>query len=99
MHPHALIINISRGGIINEAAIVSALRRGAIAGYAGDVFENEPAEGAKDSPLLAPDVRDLNITVSPHAAWFGERTRRNNISILKSNVETFVAGHIQNRVV
>lgn len=99
MNPHAVIVNISRGGIINEAAAVAALREGLIAGYATDVFEVEPAEGAKDSPLLAPEARDLNLTVTPHVAWFGERTRSNLVKMLKENIESFIAGSPQNEVV
>ena len=99
MNPHAVIINISRGGIVDETAIIEALRTGQIAGYATDVFETEPAEGAKDSPLLAPEARDLNLTLSPHLAWFGERTRTNLIKMLKDNIELFIAGTPQNLVV
>jgi glycerate dehydrogenase len=99
MNPHTVVINISRGGIVDEAAVVDALRDGQIAGYATDVFEVEPAEGAKDSPLLAPDARALNLTLTPHVAWFGERTRSNLVRMLKSNVEQFIAGNPQNIVV
>ncbi|KIW01845.1 uncharacterized protein PV09_06694 [Verruconis gallopava] len=98
MNPHAVIVNIARGGIVDESAIVTALKEGLIAGYATDVFEIEPAEGAKDSPLLAPDVQSLNLTFSPHAAWFGERTRHNLITMLKANIEAFIAGTPQNVV-
>jgi lactate dehydrogenase-like 2-hydroxyacid dehydrogenase len=99
MNPHTVIVNISRGGIVDEKAIVAALKKGMIAGYATDVFEVEPAEGAQDSPLLAPDVKDLNLTFSPHVAWFGERTRQNLIRMLKENIEMFIAGTPQNLVV
>jgi lactate dehydrogenase-like 2-hydroxyacid dehydrogenase len=99
MNPHAVIINISRGGIVDEYAIMAALRKGMIAGYATDVFEVEPAEGAKDSPLLAPDARDLNLTLTPHVAWFGDVTRQNLMKILKENVEMFMAGVPHNVVV
>lgn len=98
MNPHAVIINVSRGGIIDEHAIVAALREGQIAGYATDVFEIEPAEGAKDSPLLASSARDLNITLSPHVAWFGEKTRSNLVQMLQDNIELYIAGTPQNVV-
>ena len=99
MNPHAVIVNISRGGIVDETAIVEALQSGQIAGYATDVFQVEPAEGAKDSPLLAPEARDLNLTLSPHVAWFGEKTRANLVKMLKENVELYIAGSPQNLVV
>jgi glycerate dehydrogenase len=98
MNPHAVIINVSRGGIIDEQAIVTALREGQIAGYATDVFEVEPAEGAKDSPLLASEAKDLNITLSPHVAWFGEKTKSNLVKMLKENIELYIAGTPQNVV-
>jgi glycerate dehydrogenase len=98
MHPHTVIVNISRGGIVDENAILSALQHGQIAGYATDVFEVEPAEGAKDSPLLSPQAKDLNLTLTPHVAWFGERTRQNLSGMLKDNIEKFIAGTPQNIV-
>jgi glycerate dehydrogenase len=98
MNPHAVIVNISRGGIIDETAMVAALRGGSVAGYATDVFESEPAEGAKDSPLLAPEAQDLNLTLTPHVAWFGERTRSNLVKMLQNNIELFIAGTPQNLI-
>ena len=54
MRPEALIINVARGGIVNEAALAKALREGWIAGAATDVLETEPA-GLGTSPLI-PDI-------------------------------------------
>jgi glycerate dehydrogenase len=99
MDTQAVIVNISRGGIVDENAVIAALRNGTIAGYATDVFEVEPAEGAKDSPLLAPDAKDLNLTLTPHVAWFGERTRQSLRKMLKENIEMFMMGTPQNVVV
>lgn len=56
MRPDALIINVARGGIVNEAALATALREGWIAGAATDVLETEPA-GPGTSPLI-PDVKN-----------------------------------------
>ena len=98
MQPLSVVINISRGGIVDEAAMVNALQKGSIAGYATDVFAIEPAEGPADSPLLAKDTRGLNITLSPHVAWFGDRTRRNLVQMLRQNVEMYMAGTPQNVV-
>jgi glycerate dehydrogenase len=96
MNRQVVIVNISRGGIVNEAAVVAALKNGTIAGYATDVFAVEPAEGGKDSPLLGEDARGVNLTLSPHVAWFGERTRRNLVEMLQQNVEMYMAGIPQN---
>lgn len=93
MHPYAVIINIARGGIVDEAAIVQALKEKRIAGYATDVFEVEPVEGPGDTPLLADDAKDLNITMTPHLAWFAKRTIKNLGDILKETVESWANGN------
>lgn len=62
MKPSAILINTSRGGTIDEAALVDALRGRRIWGAGLDVFEREPA--ARDNPLFALD----NVVVSPHVA-------------------------------
>ena len=62
MKKSALLINCSRGGIINEADLVEALKKGTIAGAGTDVFINEPPQ--TDDPLL----NCPNLIVSPHSA-------------------------------
>jgi len=99
MSPYAVLINIARGGIVNEAAVVQALKDGQIAGYATDVFEKEPAEGPEDSPLLSEEAKELNITLSPHLAWFAQRTMKNLGQILKDTVEAWVEGKELNVIV
>ncbi|KAF2428279.1 glycerate dehydrogenase [Tothia fuscella] len=95
MSPHAVLINVSRGLIVNENALLTALKEGQIAGAATDVFDVEPVGGAKDSVLLGSEARDLNLTLTPHVAWFGERTKDNLRRILKGNVEGFINGNRQ----
>ena len=62
MKKTALVINCSRGGIVNEEALCEALRAGTIAGAGTDVFCNEPPK--PDDPLL----NTPNLIVSPHSA-------------------------------
>jgi D-3-phosphoglycerate dehydrogenase len=67
MKPTAYFINVARGPIVDEAALIDALRRRTIAGAALDVFEQEPVDPA--NPLLTMD----NVIVTPHAlCWTDE---------------------------
>jgi D-3-phosphoglycerate dehydrogenase / 2-oxoglutarate reductase len=68
MKKNAYLINVSRGGIINEAALYEALVNKEIAGAACDVFSPEPVK--KDSPLLALK----NFLATPHIAWYSEES-------------------------
>jgi lactate dehydrogenase-like 2-hydroxyacid dehydrogenase len=99
MSPYAVLINIARGGIVNEAAVVQALKDDKIAGYATDVFEKEPAQGPEDTPLMSEEAKELNITLSPHLAWFAARTLKNLGGILKDTIEAWVEGKELNVVV
>jgi lactate dehydrogenase-like 2-hydroxyacid dehydrogenase len=99
MSPYAVLVNIARGGIVDEAAVVQALKQDKIAGYATDVFEKEPAEGPEDTPLMSDEAKDLNITLSPHLAWFAARTLKNLGGILKNTIEAWVEGKELNVVV
>ena len=67
MKPSAYFINVSRGPVVDEPALIAALRAGRIAGAALDVFEQEPVDPA--NPLLAMD----NVIVTPHSlCWTDE---------------------------
>jgi D-3-phosphoglycerate dehydrogenase len=67
MRPTAYFINVARGPVVDEPALIDALRSGRIAGAALDVFETEPVE--PDNPLLTMD----NVIVTPHSlCWTDE---------------------------
>jgi D-3-phosphoglycerate dehydrogenase len=68
MRPTALLVNTSRGAVVDERALVRALREGWIAGAALDVLEAEPIP--PDHPLL----RLPNVILTPHVAWYSEES-------------------------
>ena len=69
MKRSAFLINTSRGGVIDQAALVAALRTRRIAGAGLDVTDPEPPP--PDDPLLALD----NVILTPHVAWYSEESR------------------------
>lgn len=96
MKPSAILINAGRGGLVDETALVAALRQGVIAGAGVDVFTQEPAD--INNPLL--DAMDLpNLLLTPHVAWGSDSSIQSLVDILMDNVTAFIEGREQNRVV
>ena len=87
MKPSAFIINTSRGALIDEAALIEALKNGTIAGAGLDVQETEPPE--ENSPLYTMD----NVLLTPHMGWKGLETRQRLVSILADNIKKFTEGN------
>lgn len=98
MKRDAIIVNVARGGVVDETALVHALKEGWIAGAATDVYEVEPAS-KENSVLLREYDSKLNLTLSPHMAWFSGTTVENLQRTLKENMERWVMGKAQNVVV
>lgn len=92
MKPSAIVINVSRGGIINEDALVMALREKSIYGAALDVWASEPA-GPVNTALLQKGTEDLNVITTPHTAWYAEKTFKNYQDFLKENIYAWCAGN------
>ena len=92
MKPSAFIINTSRGALIDEAALIEALKNGKIAGAGLDVQETEPPKGT--SPLYTME----NVLLTPHMGWKGLETRQRLVSILADNIKNFLAGNPKNVV-
>jgi phosphoglycerate dehydrogenase-like enzyme len=92
MRPTAFFIDTTRGGIVDEDALIDALWRGVIAGAALDVFAREPLP--PDSPLRAMD----NVILTPHAAWLTRETSRRMAVTSIENVRAFLVGAPTNLV-
>lgn len=92
MKPSAFIINTSRGALIDEAALIEALKNGKIAGAGLDVQETEPPK--ETSPLYTME----NVLLTPHMGWKGLETRKRLVSILADNINNFLAGNPKNVV-
>ena len=97
MKPTALLINTARGGLVDEAALASALQRGWIAGAGFDVLTVEPP--GDGNLLLAPQLLALpNFLLTPHVAWASQPAMQALADQLTANLEAFVRGEPQNRV-
>ena len=86
MKPTALLINTSRGGLIDEHALADALNSGAIAGAGLDVLAQEPPDPA--NPLL----KARNCEVTPHIAWATTAARRRLVEHTVENVKSYLGG-------
>lgn len=87
MKPSAMIINVARGGIIDEAALAEALNQGWIAAAALDVFSVEPL---RESPLY--DVKDrYRLLASPHNAWSAAEAIDRLIECVTENIRVWSA--------
>ena len=92
MPSRALLINTSRGGLVNERDLAAALDRGSIAGAALDVSAREPIPS--DSPLLGA----RNCIITPHIAWATLSARRRLMATTAENIAAFLAGAPKNVV-
>lgn len=92
MKPHVMIINTSRGPLINEQDLYEALVSGKVSGAAVDVVSSEPIRS--ENPLLnAP-----NIILTPHIAWAPKEARERLMNTAVSNLESYLRGEPVNIV-
>lgn len=92
MKRSALLINTARGALIQDEALIVALREGLIAGAASDVLREEPPRDG--SPLL--DLNLPNFILTPHVAWASDEAMQILADQVIDNLEAFVAGRPQN---
>src|SRR5262245_52804248 len=96
MKPTAFLINTARGALIDEAALIEALRGGRIAAAALDVISQEPPP-ADDPIILAAKELD-NLIVTPHTAWSARDARERLLTEVEENIAAFLQGRDRNRV-
>lgn len=92
MKKNALLINTSRGPVINERDLADALNSGRIAGAGLDVLSVEPP--LPDNPLLTAS----NCFITPHTAWAARETRARLIDRVSENIEAYFSGRPKNIV-
>src|SRR5262245_37068666 len=88
MKPTAFLVNLARGGIVDEEALVRALREKRLAGAALDVFATEPLP--QDHPLWSMD----NVIVTPHLGGFHDQYAEQALPTVEENLRKFLAGDI-----
>ena len=92
MKPTAYLVNMARGGVVDEGALVKALESGAIAGAALDVYAKEPLP--PDSPLW----KTKNLTVFPHQGGYSEGYEERAMPTIEGNMRKYFAGDLKNMI-
>ena len=94
MKKNAILVNTSRGGLVDEQALITALDEGLIAGAGFDVLTTEPPKNGH--PLL--DVRRHNFILTPHVAWASDGAMQFLADQLIDNIDAWAAGRPQHLV-
>ena len=94
MKSESLLINTARGGLVDEAALLEALKNHQIAGAGLDVLAQEPP--LIDNELINAKLKNLIIT--PHVAWASRESRQKLVDELVKNIEAYIKGESRNLV-
>ncbi len=95
MKKTAILLNLGRGGIVNEEDLAKALDEGLIAAAGLDVLEKEPMN--LDNPLLQIKNKD-RLLITPHIAWTSIEARQTLVKEIYLNIDAFIHGKQRNRV-
>lgn len=95
MKSSSILINVARGGVVDETALAQALREGWIAGAGVDVLTSEPPRSG--NPLL--EMAGPNCILTPHVAWASQQAMTHLAEEVVCNIEAFYAGKSRNRIV
>ena len=96
MKPSAFLINTARGALVDEPALIEALRAKSIAGAALDVITQEPPPS--DHPIVVAAKELDNLLVTPHTAWSSREARQRLLFEVKENILAFTQGSERNRI-
>ena len=96
MKTSAFLINTARGALIDEPALIQALRTKQIAGAALDVISQEPPSA--DHPIVVAAKELANLILTPHTAWSSSEARQRLLLEVKANIEAFLRGEPRNLV-
>ena len=95
MKKNAILVNVARGAVTDEEAVVDALLSGKLAGFGCDVYSAEPFPAGH--PIDR--IKDLpNVCLTPHIAWGGYETRVRLLDEMIKNAQAFFRGEKRNRV-
>ena len=92
MKPTAYLVNVARGGVVDEDALLTALRNGQIAGAGLDTFQREPMPS--DHPFWQME----NVIVTPHTAGLSDRYAIDALPVVENNLRAFQAGEISKMI-
>ncbi|MDH4284451.1 MAG: D-2-hydroxyacid dehydrogenase [Gallionellaceae bacterium] len=95
MKPTAILLNLARGGVVDETALAQALREKWIAGAGVDVLTTEPPRAGNS--LL--EMAGPNCIITPHVAWASQQAQARLAEEIVRNIEAFYAGEARNRIV
>jgi glycerate dehydrogenase len=96
MKPGAFLVNTARGALVDEAALIAALREKRLAGAALDVISREPPPA--DHPIVRAAKELDTLLVTPHCAWSAREARARLLDETAENIQAFVEGKDRNRV-
>lgn len=95
MKKNAIVVNMARGAVVDEAALAEALEEERIGGLAVDVYTYEPV--LENSPYMRLAKKD-NVIFTPHMAWGAYEARVRCMEEIAKNINAFLCGEIRNRV-
>jgi glycerate dehydrogenase len=96
MKPTAFLINTARGALVDDSALIQALREKRLAGAALDVISQEPPP--ENHPLIEAAKKFENLVVTPHTAWSARQARERLLWEVAENIAAFFAGKPRNLV-